>query len=260
MRPVLLAAALLAGCQAAPQPASPPQPRPRLHILTALPLFWGEQSLPQLLQHDAPASSRAPVLRGLDAQWDVRPLDVARPAALQGVTALVIAQPPALAPDELVALDAWVRQGGQALLFVDPDLQWPSGYAPGDPRRPPPTSLIGPLLAHWGVDLVVDPAARGPRRLTWSGIDLDLRGSGQWRLKGDACRRPLPELAECRLGQGHVWLLADADVLDSESLAAAQAGPVRLITAVLMDNITKNQRRGRGLEREEGRRKTADFP
>ncbi|MFM7028038.1 MAG: Gldg family protein [Chakrabartia sp.] len=260
MRRLLLAAALLAGCQASSQPASPPQSRPTLYILTALPLFWGEQSLPQLLQQDAPASGRAPVLRALDAQWDVRPLDVARPSALQGVTALVVAQPPALAPDELVALDAWVRQGGQAVLFVDPDLQWPSSYAPGDPRRPPQTNLIGPLLAHWGLDLVANPAASAPHRLAWSGADLELRGSGQWQLKGDACQRPLPELAECRLGQGHVWLLADADVLDSESLAAAQTGPVRLIATILADKINKNQRRTSEVPVEEGRRKTADSP
>ena len=60
-----------------------------------------------------------------------------------------MAQPLAQAPENLVALDDWVRGGGRVLLLADPMLEWPSKRPLGDPLRPPPmfadTGLARPL-------------------------------------------------------------------------------------------------------------------
>ena len=63
---------------------------------------------------------------------------------------LLLAQPRALAPAEMVKLDSWVRDGGKLLILADPALQWGSLYPLGDKRRPLFTSLLSPLFSHWG--------------------------------------------------------------------------------------------------------------
>ena len=79
-----------------------------------------------------------------------------------------MAQPLGQAPEDLFALDNWVRSGGRMLLLADPLLEWPSERPLGDPLRPPPTFVDTGLLGHWGLRL--DAAdQRGPRRLQLGG-------------------------------------------------------------------------------------------
>jgi hypothetical protein len=184
--------------------------KPALLLMTALPLVWGETG-----PFD-PESRPAAAYLALKDEFDVRPIDYADAAALHRARLLLIAQPRALAPEELVALDAWVRGGGRVLILVDPDLAWPSALPLGDPRRPPPVSLLAPLLDHWGVTL--EPTAAG-HLLDRVGEGeevrrLSLDGPGRFRIASGGCRSfGRAYVAYCRIGAGRALLVADADLL-----------------------------------------------
>lgn len=165
-------------------------PVPRVTLFTALPLMWGEGDPGDVLSGRA---KRSAMLDGID----VRPIDLVSAKAL-GADLLVVAQPRAMAPPELVALDAWVREGGRALIFADPRLDWPSLYPLGDPRRAPPVTLLDPLFNHWGVRL-----------------NLGEGSSGRW--ERGPCLAIDAVSIDCRIGRGRVLMIADADVLDSRT-------------------------------------------
>src|SRR3546814_16916837 len=73
----------------------------------------------------------------------ITPADVLSEDALAGADLLILAQPRALTPVELLVVDEWVRAGGRALLFADPALHW-AGELPPHLPRPPRTSLLRP--------------------------------------------------------------------------------------------------------------------
>jgi hypothetical protein len=163
-------------------------PLPRATLFSALPLMWGEGDPADILNGRA---KRSTLLDGLD----VRAIDVISAATL-GNDPLIVAQPRAMSPEELVAVDSWVRNGGRALVFADPLLKWPSRYALGDPRRAPPVTLLDPLLTHWGV-----------------AVDVKSDGSGRWE-KGPCA--PVDSITiDCRIGKGRALMVADADLLDA---------------------------------------------
>lgn len=182
-----------------------------LMLVTALPLIWGEKGPLD------PMSRGAAAYAALAEEFTIRPLDVPDDATLAKGRLLLVAQPRALAPEELVALDAWVRRGGRALILTDPRLSWPSELPLGDIRRPPAIGLLDPLLSQWGLRLEPPSDAGAVRR------DIDL-GAGMRRLilfspgrflsTGPGCIvGPTPQIARCRIGQGRAVLLADADML-----------------------------------------------
>lgn len=206
MRAFLLAAALLGGCSSAHPPERPP-----LHVMTSLPLFLAEGGVADILQNRAAPS---PLVTGLGAHWHIQPLDVARPTSLAAVKTLLLAQPPALAPDELVAIDEWVRAGGRVVILADPELRWMSTLPDGDPRRPPRHSLLGPLLRHWGLDMTADAPANESQTLVFKGKVARLNGTGRWGIaKGAPCRLLASQLVRCRIGSGVVMAVSDADGL-----------------------------------------------
>jgi ABC-type uncharacterized transport system len=224
-----LAAAMLAGCGSASEPA----PRPPLHVMTALPLFWGEGGPVDIVQGQG---GRSPVLAALDADYQVTPVDILNAETLETAQRLILAQPTALRPEELVALDDWVRKGGQLLVFADPELLWPSAMSIGDPRRAPVRSLLGPLLSHWGLTLNL-PKAQTPA-IALGKIDgnlVSLVQPGRWSVQSGACRISDDALlARCRIGKGQAVLVADADMLDArvwaESRVDNRASVSRLVT------------------------------
>jgi len=183
-------------------------------LMTALPLIWGEGGAFD------PASRPQQSYKKLQKEFRVRPLDVLDEAGLASGRLLLLAQPRALAPAELVALDEWVRGGGRALILTDPVLVWPSALPIGDVRRPPPIGLLGPLLAHWG--LALDPPAEaGPEPAlieTANGRRRIVMGApGRLRKQSGACRIARLYLASCAIGRGRAILLADADLLHDET-------------------------------------------
>lgn len=211
----LLGAALLAltlGAAACQEKPTPPSGN-RITVMTALPLF-GAAADPGAVINGP--DQRAEIVRTLSVRNEVVPLARIDRKSLTGST-LIIVQPRALAGEELVALDAWIRSGGRALIFTDPELVWPSELALGDPRRAPPVGLLDPLLTHWGLELL-SPAMTdaGPERTISVGQSgMAVAWAGQWRSRNSGCTVESENLvADCRIGKGHVLLVADADLLD----------------------------------------------
>ncbi len=195
--------------------------RPPLLLMSALPLVWGEAG-----PFD-PESRPAAAYRALEAEFRVRPIDYLDPASLSGARLMLLAQPRALAPVELAALDAWVRRGGRLAVLADPDLVWPSRLPLGDARRAPPASLLSPLLDHWGLRLETAPARQARVAYLHDGPWLRrmiLDSPGRWQATGRSCRvAELDYLAVCAIGAGRALMVADADLLRDELWAAPVA-------------------------------------
>ena len=185
--------------------------KPELVLMTGLPLVWGEGG-----PFD-PASRPAAAYSALQREFAVRPIDYLDAAALGRARLLLLAQPRLLEPAELVALDDWVRAGGRALILADPALEWPTRLPLGDLRRPPPVSLLGPLLGHWGLRLDRAPApGLSIRHLRDGGVvrRLTTFSEGRFAPVGPDCRTAMAGLlAACAIGGGRALLVADADLL-----------------------------------------------
>jgi ABC-type uncharacterized transport system involved in gliding motility auxiliary subunit len=182
--------------------------RPRISLMTALPLVWGEGETADILQG---RSGRSETLKRLDPRFDIRPIDVISAKTL-GRDIAVIAQPRRLSPLELVAFDKWVRRGGRAMIFADPELLGSSSYPLGDNRRAPPVTLLDPLFKHWGIDL--GDSDRVIRTATYGGVKVAFAGAASWTF-GNNCTVLVPEAIDCRIGKGRVILVGDADMLDA---------------------------------------------
>ena len=194
------------------------RPKPPLGLITTLPLLWSEGGIEADLRKDA---APHPAFTRLSAHYDIMPVDdletwVPRPKQL-----LLLAQPRAFSPNELVRIDNWVRQGGLVLILADPALQWGSLYPLGDNRRPLFTSMLSPLFAYWGVELVLPLEDKVPTSMRKIGVfNIRTVTAGEWLPKGGSAKgrcailaRGL--LADCRIGKGRAVLLADADFLDA---------------------------------------------
>jgi hypothetical protein len=204
----------LSGCQSAtPAGAKAEAPKPVWHVLTALPLFLGDGDIKATL---AGESAMNPLLIRLGERRTLQPLDTASAAHLSAVRNIVAIQPGMLPAEELVAFDAWVRAGGQAIIMADPDLAWPLSFPLGDSRTPPPSTLLDPLLKHWG--LVLEGFRASPKISTGTinGQNVALVNPGTWSVKGEACTLTDNRLvAHCHLGKGWVTLIGDADFADA---------------------------------------------
>ena len=219
---LILVAALLAGLLLPARlwlwPLDTPavqEPRPRLAIMTSLPLgTLRGMDIPQVLSGQAGPD---PVAAALSRHFRIEFIDFLSASSLiAGEGRLLLAHPRALQPAELVALDGWVRNGGKAVILADPAIAWSSGLPLGDPRRPPVTSLLDPLLTHWG--LTLEPA-RDSRTIIQQrmgdGRLLASVGESRFRLlAGDCMLEGEALLARCRLGRGEALLIADADLLN----------------------------------------------
>jgi hypothetical protein len=230
MRAARLRAALLAGVLIAAGAALaltrsphelPHREKPTLLLLTSLPLVFGEEfSL----------EGGSPAYEALQRRYLVRPISVTEPAELAKGRLLLMAQPLAQPAEDLVALDAWVRQGGRLLLFADPVLEWPSSRPLGDPLRPPPMFMDTGLLAHWGLRLE-GPVTRGIEQRRLGGTEVVTASPGS--LKGGCAIAADGLVARCRLGRGRATIVADADLLDAKELGSAAAHNLDAVLAEL---------------------------
>lgn len=199
------AAIALAMIERAPPapPGRPPAKRPVLLLLTSLPLMFGE--------HFSLHAGGSPALTALETRYRIVPISVTDESELKKGGLLLLAHPPAQTPDDLVALDSWVRGGGRLLLLADPLLEWPSERPPGDPLRPSPMFTDTGLLAHWGLRLDA-PEQRGPVRRKLGGYDVSAVSPGavhgRCAISGDRLA------AHCRVGSGRATIVADADLLN----------------------------------------------
>jgi hypothetical protein len=126
-----------------------------------------------------------------------------------------MAQPAAQPPEDLVALDDWVRGGGRVLLLADPMLEWPSSRPLGDPLRAPPTFVDTGLLQHWGLRLDA-PDVQGEQKLKVAGYPVLTVSPGT--LAGRCSIGDGGLVADCRIGKGRAIVVADADFLDAPRL------------------------------------------
>lgn len=183
--------------------------KPEILLLTSLPLLFG--------QDFELRSQGSPALAALSQRFRVRPISTSSSQELAGGRLLLMAQSPAQSPDDLVALDDWVRSGGRLLLLADPMLEWPSSRPLGDPLRPPVMFTDTGLLAHWGLRLDA-PDQRGPIQRILDGRQIITSSPGT--LAG-ACRiGPEGFVADCRIGKGRAIVVADADFLNTRAGSA----------------------------------------
>lgn len=207
------AVALALSGQPRAAPAAPAAPMRRLAILTSLPIIWGEGDVSDILGGRVRGADIHPILQ---RAYAVQPIDRIDRATLAGQTLLMIAQPRALDPTELVMLDDWVRGGGHALLLADPALAWPSRWPLGDRRGAPPVTLLDPLLTHWGLGIAAPGNAHAPVVRMIGGARLESQGIGRFTRKHGGCALTAEGLiADCRIGRGRALLVADADLLDA---------------------------------------------
>lgn len=203
---------------AALSPIIPPMPRQKIALMSSLPLVYGAGV--DLAGVIAGKADPHPLHRALAEAHDLVTPDALDAAALGKVQLAILVQPRALRPDELVALDAYVRGGGRLLLFVDPQLEWSGDTGLGDPRGPLRSTLISPLLKHWGLELQ-DPGiesvqlGKSGALLVHPGQFAVLQGKS-----GDGLCRLSPDgfVARCGLGKGHALIVADADLIDPEMI------------------------------------------
>ena len=220
-------------------------PKPELVLMTALPIVWGEGDVFSLNVRPAGAYT------ALQEEFAVRPVDTLDRAILGKSRLLLLAQPRWLAPAEFVAVDEWVRAGGRALILADPKLDWHSELPLGDMRRPPPVSLLQPLLDHWGLALDEEEEGKAPavepfgrQRL------LSMHEPGRLSATGAPCRVLQSYYARCAIGRGQAAVLADADLMRDELwMAATPDGAARgrladnpLILADVLDEMAGIER------------------
>lgn len=209
---LVVAAALIAvvGLRRAPAPL-PPRPaaqRPPLLLLTSLPLLFSDQfSL----------AGGSPAVKRIEERYKLVPINVTDPKELAKGRLLLMAHPLAQPPEDLVALDDWVRQGGRVLLLADPMLEWPSKRPLGDPLRPPPMFMDTGLLAHWGLRLDA-PDERGPATRKLGGFDVITVSPGS--LSGRCSISSDRLVAHCAVGKGEATVVADADLLNADALGS----------------------------------------
>ena len=193
-------------------------PRPSAVMLTSLPLRWagGGGDLAAML---AAGPADLPALTALEKAVDLHVVDTLEDGVPPGA-ALFLAHPRALPPAELVRIDAHLRGGGTAVILADALSSWPPVHALGDSRNPPVTSLLTPLLDHWGVELAApDDAQAGDASLFLGpgGPMLRLHSAGRFVRRPGTCRTLGDARAlRCAIGQGTAWIVGDADLLHAE--------------------------------------------
>ncbi len=221
---------------------SPHKPRERrpLGLMTTLPIYWGEVAgVDEMIVNPAPPHW---VRSALEQDYQLVPIDtLAGPgglAARAAIDRIFLAQPRALSGPENVALDNWVRGGGQMLLFADPMLTGHSRFPIGDRRRPQDVVLLSPILARWGLELQFDVAqAHGERVVPFGAIDLPVDLPGTLRVAREVPGAPADcalaaggLVADCAIGRGRVLIIADAAILDQDAGGSGRETALRALT------------------------------
>lgn len=205
----------------------PPVPRQKqqLGLMTSLPIYWSGGELADMLTDEGEPHW---VRSFLEKQYELVLLDsfaaadgLVPNAQLAGLTQLVLAQPAALPPADLVALDDWVRSGGRLLLFADPMLTEETDFGLGDKRRPQDMATLSPLLKRWGLEEGFDPAQLDlPSAVTVQDQDMPVHIYGQFASADASACTLLGErlVADCVIGDGRAVIILDAHMLAAEPI------------------------------------------
>lgn len=195
------------------RPAVASADAPAATIVTGLPLRWSAS--PSFAAMIAEGTNDDPALARLTAAGPASLVDSLIDHVPPPGGTLLIAHPRALAPQELVAIDAFVRGGGHAVVLADALSGWPARHPLGDPRNAPITSLLTPLLDHWGVTLGAARAGESKALpVDIDGARLRLFSAGRFDRLPQQCRAYADRrVVRCRIGRGEAWLIGDADLL-----------------------------------------------
>jgi hypothetical protein len=199
-----------------------PAEKPVLMLMSSIALQWGDAGVADIAKGEAAPSA---LFEHLTETRKVELLDDFQKLGKPGVTPLLLIQPRAFAPRELVELDSWIREGGRAIIFADPALDWPSELPLGDRRRPLFTSLLTPLFRHWGLELALPVGESGRNsEILVDGYRIAPKSAGIWQAvkgpKAADCTIEADELiARCVIGKGRAVLIADADLLEKSDWA-----------------------------------------
>ena len=205
---------------------------PQMALMGTIPIYWGEAAgIDEMLSGAAEPHWARQVL---ERDFTLAPLDYLDAEALAGHDYLLLAQPRGLTGEENVALDAWVRAGGNLLLFADPLITAESRFPLGDRRRPQDTVLLSPILTRWGLDLQFDGAQDTDLQMReFAGFPLPVQMAGRLAplMPGAACTLEAEGVvAWCRIGSGHALIVADAAVIDlAGPYEGAEAAFIRLL-------------------------------
>jgi len=223
--------ALLARLYRAPAPLAN---TPVVTMLTGLPLRWSGDDMTAMI---AAGAREDPALARIEAAGPVALVDSLADHVPPPGGTLLLAHPRALAPRDLVAVDAFVRGGGRAVILADALSGWPVERPLGDPRNPPVTSLLTPLLDHWGVTLGAAPVGEAAAQAyDVGGARLRLFSAGRFeRLPPSCAAFAGGRVARCRIGAGEAWLVGDADLLVAPLWRPAVPGAAHLRRADTME-------------------------
>lgn len=244
MLAVLVAAALVLFAWKGPSQVGadrkPPNSAPLL-LFTSLPLYWGEAA-------DVGAMLGKNVRRhwartAIEQSRPLQPLDTLEPATLSRRRDLLIVQPRPLSPDENVALDRWVADGGRVLLFADPALTADSRFAIGDRRRHQDVVMLSPILGRWGLELAFyEGQELGEREAPMpagAGLPVNLPGKLEPKAGGRRDARCEIEaagwVAECAVSRGRAVIVADAALFEDPGEGAALDARRAALAALLAD-------------------------
>ena len=208
--------------------------RPVLLIMSSIQLVWGEATMAQVAKGEAQPS---PLFEALAEKNRPILIDDFQKLGRPGETPLLMIQPRALPPRELVQLDDWVRKGGTAIIFADPALDWPSDYPLGVQRRPLFTSLLNPLFRHWGVELALPVADddNADVAMTAGEYALSTKSPGilvvakNPKVAARCSIRRDEFIAYCAVGKGRALIVADVDMLQDSQWSGG------LLTSGTMD-------------------------
>ena len=214
--------------------------------MTSLPLYWPlEADFADMAQ----GNDEAPWQRSLlERQFEIVPLDTLSPIPalspgdpetdpLDGLARLAVIQPRGLSPADNVALDEWVRAGGQLLLVLDPALTGDYDVALGDPRRPVDMALVPPVVSRWGLSGSFDAEQSldiSIAQLPGGAVPLVMWGEGQivdgeGDINGCEAHASRALLRCDAVGEGSVTYLHDAAVFEHRELVGEEGESVRAL-------------------------------
>jgi len=249
-----LAALALGGCSeptqhdtATQQSAGPQIKQPKLGLMTSLPLYWPlDADFGDLAQGNGEKPWQRAVI---EQQFELVPLDTLSPIPglsvddpeidpLAGLDRIAVIQPRGLSAADNVALDEWVRAGGELLLVLDPMLTGDYDIPVGDPRRPIDTALIPPVVKRWGVTISFDQTQGVGERVSLGDFWLRVLLTGEVKpLSGAERRCELVAgnvIARCQVEEGRVTVFADANVFEEQIISERRDNGADLPLAKLM--------------------------
>ncbi|MCK0129023.1 hypothetical protein [Erythrobacter sp. F6033] len=198
------------------------EPLPALGLMTSLPIYWPADFFAvDVKEPKLPWQRLALEKCNTLVPLDTLSVNESGYDPLAELDRLAVIQPRGLSPSDNVALDEWVRAGGQLLLVLDPMLTGEYDLPLGDPGRPVDAALIPPVVERWGMQVVFDedqpfsksvdvPFGSGRYRVSLAGQIEIGNGSKQCDISGEGV------FARCAIGEGSIFLLADAAAFEHE--------------------------------------------